>query len=148
MESGVALGVDDSRPVIEFPANSPHDSDLTELVQGIALDTINHDVPEMKIFFYVDDELAIFETDPLIPREDQRIFSEWFPDYYAGHRTLWEESHVVVYSDTIEGRDEVRYHVVIGEDLPVYALCINRKTGQSAWYLQETTTARDLAARK
>lgn len=135
------------RPQIEFPSTSPHGPEITALVQDIAADTYSLDVPRMKIFFYVDGELEVVERDAFMPVSDAQ-FSDWFPDYYAGHRTAYTEAHLVVYSDTIEGLDQVRYHVVVGKDHPVYALCVDRKTGQSVWYLQETTTARDLASRK
>lgn len=144
VDPGVAVGAVRGDAVIEFPADSPHDADVTKLVEGIARDTYSIDTPSLKVFTYVDDGLAIFETDAL---EESGFFSEWFGGYYEGHRTLWEESHIVVFSETIEGLDQVRYHVVLGQDFPVYALCVNRTTGEAQWYLQETPAAQVLSSK-
>lgn len=101
------------------------------------------DIDQMKVIWYLDDGLQQTARDVLF---ESTPFEEWFDPYFEDNAKYWDDSYVVVFSDTVPGRDELRFHVVLGEDMPVYALCVNRKTRQAQWYLQETPTARRLAA--
>lgn len=130
--------------MIEVTGSPPYPDDVASRVIALAEEALEMgDIDQMKVVWCLDDQLEITSRDVLF---QSKPFDEWFELYYADNSKYWDDSYVVVYSDTVPGRDELRFHVVLGEDMPVYALCVNRKTRMAQWYLQETPTARRLAA--
>lgn len=132
--------------MIEINGSHPHGEAINRLVANLAEEALTMgDIEQMKVFWYYDDELDRTARDVLFEPGE---FDVWFEKYYADNQQYWDASYVVVYSDTVPGRDELRFHVVLGSDMPVYALCVNRKTGQAQWYLQETDTATRMAEKR
>jgi hypothetical protein len=130
--------------VIEVIGGSPLDPAIAALVKDLAEEALEMgDIDQLKVFWYFDDDLDRTAKDVLF---ESAPFEEWFPKYLEDNDKYWHASYVVVYSDQIPGRDELRFHVVLGEDHPTYALCVNRKTRKAQWYLQETPQAATLAA--
>ena len=130
--------------MIEVTGSPPYPEDLARRVVALAEEALGlGDTDQMKVVWYLDDQLDQTARDVLFEPGE---FDAWFDPYFEDNVKYWDDSYVVVFSDTIPGRDELRFHVVLGEDMPVYALCVNRKTRRAQWYLQETPIARRLAA--
>jgi hypothetical protein len=132
--------------MIEVLGSHPSGPAISKLVQELAEEALAMgDLHELKVFWYYDDTLDRTAKDVLYETEE---FDVWFENYFSDNEKYWDDSYIVVYSDTVPGRDELRFHVVLGSDMPVYALCVNKKTRQAQWYLQETPTANKLAEKR
>jgi hypothetical protein len=132
--------------MLEITGTPPYAEDICALVVRIAEEALEMgDIDQLKVFWYFDDGLDQTARDVLFQAEP---FDVWFEPYFSDNAKYWHASRLIVYSDTVEGRDELRFHVVLGDDLPVYALCVNRTTRQAQWYLQETPVASALAAKR
>lgn len=132
--------------MIEVIGSPPYGPEISKLVQDLAEKALYiGDTEKLKIFWYYDDDLDQQARDFLYDPDE---FDVWFEKYYIDNKKYWDDSYLIVYSDTVSGRDELRFHVVLGSDMPVYALCLNHNTGEAQWYLQETATARKLAAKR